>query len=214
MVRSIRALDIKKAPSISETIDWARTLLYLGHGTIDPQVIGETLHVLLKYQTDIAKARKELVDTTRRSASGLPRVDAADGVHFAEAVSDAMTRNQLEVPSGVGVGRDARRPPGLRARAARRRAPGLDDREPRRDARRRADPADRARDVPRGARGDAGEDFRHRRAFDTVFDVYFSLYSGGIGDEDGGDGEGGDGETARSPAACPASRGAAAPARA
>ncbi len=64
VVRSIRALDIKKAPSISETIDWARTLLYLGHGSIDPQVIGETLHVLLKYQTDIAKARKELVDTT------------------------------------------------------------------------------------------------------------------------------------------------------
>jgi MoxR-like ATPase len=64
VVRSIRALDVKKAPSISETIDWARTLLYLGHGTIDPQVIGDTLHVLLKYQTDIAKARKELVDTT------------------------------------------------------------------------------------------------------------------------------------------------------
>ena len=64
VVRSIRALDIKKAPSISETIDWARTLLYLGHGSVDPQVIGDTLHVLLKYQTDIAKARKELVDTT------------------------------------------------------------------------------------------------------------------------------------------------------
>ena len=62
VVRSIRALDLKKAPSISETIDWARTLLYLGHGAIDQQVIGDTLHVLLKYQTDIAKARKELVD--------------------------------------------------------------------------------------------------------------------------------------------------------
>src|SRR6478609_1499632 len=42
VVRSIRSLDVKKAPSISETIDWARTLLYLGHGTIDPQVIGDT----------------------------------------------------------------------------------------------------------------------------------------------------------------------------
>jgi MoxR-like ATPase len=70
VVRSIRSLDVKKAPSISETIDWARTLLYLGHGTIDPQVIGDTLHVLLKYQTDIAKARKELVDTT--SPTGRP----------------------------------------------------------------------------------------------------------------------------------------------
>lgn len=60
VVRSIRALDIKKAPSISETIDWARTLLYLGHTQIDPQVITDTLHVLLKYQSDITKARKEI----------------------------------------------------------------------------------------------------------------------------------------------------------
>src|SRR5215217_1821416 len=60
VVRSIRALELKKAPSISETIDWARTLLYLGKSEIDPAVIGETLHVLLKYQSDITKARKEL----------------------------------------------------------------------------------------------------------------------------------------------------------
>jgi MoxR-like ATPase len=60
VVRSIRQLELKKAPSISETIDWARTLLYLGKTTIDPEVIGETLHVLLKYQSDITKARKEL----------------------------------------------------------------------------------------------------------------------------------------------------------
>src|SRR4029079_8366080 len=63
VVRSVRERDLKKAPSISETIDWARTLLYLGKGQIDPQVIGETLHVLLKYQSDIGKARKELVDS-------------------------------------------------------------------------------------------------------------------------------------------------------
>jgi MoxR-like ATPase len=61
VVRSIRELDLKKAPSISETIDWARTLLYLGKREISPEVIGDTLHVLLKYQSDIAKARKELV---------------------------------------------------------------------------------------------------------------------------------------------------------
>jgi MoxR-like ATPase len=60
VVRSIRQLELKKAPSISETIDWSRTLIYLGKGEIDPEVVGETLHVLLKYQSDIAKARKEL----------------------------------------------------------------------------------------------------------------------------------------------------------
>jgi MoxR-like ATPase len=61
VVRSIRELELKKAPSISETIDWARTLLYLGTSEVSPEVIGETLHVLLKYQSDIVKARKELV---------------------------------------------------------------------------------------------------------------------------------------------------------
>jgi MoxR-like ATPase len=71
VVRSIRALDIKKAPSISETIDWARTLLYLGHSSVDSKVIDETLHVLLKYQTDLVKARKELV-TDAKVGTGLP----------------------------------------------------------------------------------------------------------------------------------------------
>jgi MoxR-like ATPase len=60
VVGSIRNLELKKAPSISETIDWARTLLYLGRNEITPDVLGESLHVLLKYQSDIAKARKEL----------------------------------------------------------------------------------------------------------------------------------------------------------
>ena len=60
VVGSIRNIDLKKAPSISETIDWARTLVYLGRNEITPEVMGETLHVLLKYQTDITKARKEL----------------------------------------------------------------------------------------------------------------------------------------------------------
>lgn len=60
IVRSIRQLDLKKAPSVSETIDWARTLVLLGVDHIDAQQAKETLHILLKYQTDIAKAAKEL----------------------------------------------------------------------------------------------------------------------------------------------------------
>jgi hypothetical protein len=64
-VRSIRQLELKKAPSISETIDWARTLLYLGKQSVDPQVISETLHVLLKYQSDLVKARKEIESESR-----------------------------------------------------------------------------------------------------------------------------------------------------
>jgi len=60
IVRSIRMLDLKKAPSVSETLDWTRTLLLLNIETIDEQIAKETLHILLKYQTDIAKATKEL----------------------------------------------------------------------------------------------------------------------------------------------------------
>lgn len=60
IVRSIRMLDLKKSPSVSETLDWARTLLLLNIETIDEATAKETLHILLKYQTDIAKATKEL----------------------------------------------------------------------------------------------------------------------------------------------------------
>jgi MoxR-like ATPase len=62
IVRSIRQLDLKKSPSVSETLDWARTLVLLGVDSIDAEQAKETLHVLLKYQSDIAKAAKELSD--------------------------------------------------------------------------------------------------------------------------------------------------------
>ncbi|WP_419856373.1 AAA family ATPase [Candidatus Poriferisodalis sp.] len=60
VVRSIRQLELKKAPSVSETLDWARTLVLLGIENIDVEQAKETLHILLKYQSDIEKAAKEL----------------------------------------------------------------------------------------------------------------------------------------------------------
>jgi MoxR-like ATPase len=60
IVRSIRNLELKKAPSVSETLDWARTLVLLGIGNVDAEAAVSTLHVLLKYQSDIEKAAKEL----------------------------------------------------------------------------------------------------------------------------------------------------------
>lgn len=65
VARSIRGLDLKKAPSVSETIDWARTLLALSVEDVDEKVLGDTLHVLLKYQTDIEKAAKEFTSSTQ-----------------------------------------------------------------------------------------------------------------------------------------------------
>jgi MoxR-like ATPase len=60
IVRSIRQLELKKAPSVSETIDWARTLVLLGVEHVDEKDAAETINILLKYQSDITKAVKEL----------------------------------------------------------------------------------------------------------------------------------------------------------
>ena len=59
IVRSIRQLELKKAPSVSETLDWARTLVLLGIDHVDETQATDTINILLKYQTDIAKAIKE-----------------------------------------------------------------------------------------------------------------------------------------------------------
>jgi MoxR-like ATPase len=60
VVSTIRALDLKKAPSISETLDWARTLILLGAGSVDATLTRDTLSLLLKYQQDIDKTLAEL----------------------------------------------------------------------------------------------------------------------------------------------------------
>jgi MoxR-like ATPase len=65
IVRSIRSLELKKHPSVSETLDWARTLVLLGIESIDADQAKETLHILLKYQTDIARATKELTAASK-----------------------------------------------------------------------------------------------------------------------------------------------------
>ena len=62
IVRSVRQLDLKKHPSVSETLDWAKTLLLLGVEKIDSDVAAETVNVLLKYRSDIEKAIKEFAD--------------------------------------------------------------------------------------------------------------------------------------------------------
>jgi MoxR-like ATPase len=61
IVRSLRTLELRKAPSVSETLDWARTLVVLGVQSIDAAQARDTLHILLKYQTDIERAAKELL---------------------------------------------------------------------------------------------------------------------------------------------------------
>jgi MoxR-like ATPase len=62
IVRSIRQLELKKAPSVSETLDWARTLVVLGISSVSEKEAADTINILLKYQSDIAKAVKELTE--------------------------------------------------------------------------------------------------------------------------------------------------------
>jgi MoxR-like ATPase len=65
VVRSLRMLDLKKAPSVSETLDWARTLVVLGREEIGEADATATLHILLKYQSDIERATKELLGRSK-----------------------------------------------------------------------------------------------------------------------------------------------------
>ncbi|WP_436501940.1 AAA family ATPase [Actinokineospora sp. HUAS TT18] len=60
VVAGLRGLELKKAPSIAETIDWARTLVALGVATVDERTISDTLGVLLKHNSDHERAAKEL----------------------------------------------------------------------------------------------------------------------------------------------------------
>ena len=59
IVRSLRQLELKKSPSVSETLDWANTLMLLGVEQIDAETASSTANILLKYQSDIAKAVRE-----------------------------------------------------------------------------------------------------------------------------------------------------------
>jgi MoxR-like ATPase len=61
IVASVRSEAIRKPPSVSESLDWARTLLALGVDRIDDDVVADTLHVLLKYQADIEKVAASLM---------------------------------------------------------------------------------------------------------------------------------------------------------
>ena len=59
-VATIRTVPTRKSPSVSESIDWARTLIALGIEDLDDDALASTLNVLLKYQVDIDKVAKEL----------------------------------------------------------------------------------------------------------------------------------------------------------
>ena len=80
VVQSLRQLDLKKSPSVSETIDWAKALVMLNADSLDKPTLETTLTVLLKHESDVQKAKRALSrgsdsdsDIGRRSSRGFGR---------------------------------------------------------------------------------------------------------------------------------------------
>ncbi len=69
LIQRIRNLDLKKTPSIAETLDWARALLVLNADTLDSELVSDTLSIILKHQGDIHKAQSELDGLLKQKAS-------------------------------------------------------------------------------------------------------------------------------------------------
>lgn len=60
VIRRLRSLDLRKAPSISETLDWAQALVLLNTDTLTPTLLEETLHLLIKYERDTQQVNEQL----------------------------------------------------------------------------------------------------------------------------------------------------------
>ena len=66
VVQSLRKLDLKKTPRISETLDWVKALTLLNVNSLDQELVTETLDTIVKYEGDVRKAQEELKDYVRR----------------------------------------------------------------------------------------------------------------------------------------------------
>jgi MoxR-like ATPase len=78
MMQRLRQLDLKKTPSISETLDWARALLALNAQDLDEDLVNQTFNVILKYEGDVRKAQSEL-DKLLQKKAGEARAEKPAG---------------------------------------------------------------------------------------------------------------------------------------
>jgi MoxR-like ATPase len=91
MMHKLRALDLKKTPSISETLDWARALLALNASDLDEEIVNQTFNVILKYEGDVRKAQAELDKLLQKKA----------GEAAAKAPGAAATANPAATKKGA-----------------------------------------------------------------------------------------------------------------
>jgi MoxR-like ATPase len=83
LIQRMRKLDLKKTPSISETLDWVKALTLLNVKQLDDQLVNETLSTLMKYEADIRKAQQELQSylAERRATDRARTQDDKDHLH-------------------------------------------------------------------------------------------------------------------------------------
>jgi MoxR-like ATPase len=78
VVQGVRKLDLKKGPSISETLDWAKALTLLNVDQLDEAVVNDTLNTILKYEGDVKKAEAELKDFLQKKKTRAKSEEAED----------------------------------------------------------------------------------------------------------------------------------------
>jgi len=102
IVRGLRGLDLRKAPSISETVDWARTLAVLGVEEIAPAVLADTVSVVVKYSRDVRRALDALPSLVDPNAALDPKTDEPGRDH----PHDHDRSHDHDHDHGHGHGRD------------------------------------------------------------------------------------------------------------
>jgi MoxR-like ATPase len=100
LMHKIRDLDLKKAPSISETLDWARALMALNADSLDEGIVTDTLNVILKYEGDVSKAQTELAKLLEQRTAEV----AAKGPQAAPAASSESTPASTSTPAPASSG--------------------------------------------------------------------------------------------------------------
>jgi MoxR-like ATPase len=70
-VQQLRTLDLKKLPSVSESIDWAKVMVLMHTAVLDEDTVRDTLNVLLKFESDIDAARKHIAALTQRAQQAI-----------------------------------------------------------------------------------------------------------------------------------------------
>ena len=82
LLQRVRKLDLKKTPSISETLDWVRALTLLNIKQLDNELVEQTLSTLMKYEADIRKAHQELKAYLAEKQAQRPAADGSEKDHL------------------------------------------------------------------------------------------------------------------------------------